>query len=430
MEGVGHASPSSRSPSPPSLPCPPPYLYGLLGDLVAGGDDRLDLRRRVGRRDGEPVVADDRLPVAGRDRRGGRGGTPRLDRHAQRAGVGAADAGRPRGAAASALPRAHAAGGAAAELAVDGRVRSPARVRKSWRTRTSRPCIPCLQGPLTEGPLGSGRPQRPKPSLNRAPIRPRRACDSVTTKTLSFIAYGVSCRARAERSRYAAYTRRFAPGPEIPGPIWFPRSSPAWSPAKIRRYVLLPTGGTIAKCPATTSSNTRPPILMRRSRVIDLDAFDRNAADLLRRAGATPIRLASKSVRCRALIDRALGRRAPGDPRLHAARGAVAGRPRPLRPRRRLPHRRPQRAARARGRAVRPRDDHGRLPSSTSTSPWRPCARRAAARSCVASTSTRAGGRSAAASASARGARRCGRPSRRRRSRVRWWPGRSCASTG
>ena len=31
--------------------------------------------------------------------------------------------------------------------------------------------------------------------------------------------------------------------------------------------------------------------------VIDLNAFDRNAADLLRRAGGTPIRLASKSVR-------------------------------------------------------------------------------------------------------------------------------------
>jgi D-serine deaminase-like pyridoxal phosphate-dependent protein len=40
--------------------------------------------------------------------------------------------------------------------------------------------------------------------------------------------------------------------------------------------------------------------------VIDLNAFDRNAADLLRRAGGTPIRLASKSVRARALIERAL----------------------------------------------------------------------------------------------------------------------------
>ncbi len=40
--------------------------------------------------------------------------------------------------------------------------------------------------------------------------------------------------------------------------------------------------------------------------VVDLDAFDANAADLLRRAGGTPVRLASKSVRCRALVDRAL----------------------------------------------------------------------------------------------------------------------------
>jgi D-serine deaminase-like pyridoxal phosphate-dependent protein len=39
---------------------------------------------------------------------------------------------------------------------------------------------------------------------------------------------------------------------------------------------------------------------------VDLDAFDANAADLLRRAGGKRVRLASKSVRCRALIDRAL----------------------------------------------------------------------------------------------------------------------------
>jgi D-serine deaminase-like pyridoxal phosphate-dependent protein len=41
--------------------------------------------------------------------------------------------------------------------------------------------------------------------------------------------------------------------------------------------------------------------------VVDLDAFDANAADLLRRAGGKPVRLASKSVRVRALLDRALG---------------------------------------------------------------------------------------------------------------------------
>ena len=39
--------------------------------------------------------------------------------------------------------------------------------------------------------------------------------------------------------------------------------------------------------------------------VVDLDAFDANASDLLRRAGGKPVRLASKSVRCRALAARA-----------------------------------------------------------------------------------------------------------------------------
>lgn len=44
--------------------------------------------------------------------------------------------------------------------------------------------------------------------------------------------------------------------------------------------------------------------------VVDLDAFDRNAADLVRRAGGRPIRIASKSIRCRYLVERAL--RMPG----------------------------------------------------------------------------------------------------------------------
>ncbi|MBP2321804.1 D-serine deaminase-like pyridoxal phosphate-dependent protein [Kibdelosporangium banguiense] len=41
--------------------------------------------------------------------------------------------------------------------------------------------------------------------------------------------------------------------------------------------------------------------------VVDLDAFDANAADLVRRAGGRPIRVASKSVRCLHLIERVLG---------------------------------------------------------------------------------------------------------------------------
>ncbi|MEU3631065.1 amino acid deaminase/aldolase [Streptomyces fradiae] len=42
--------------------------------------------------------------------------------------------------------------------------------------------------------------------------------------------------------------------------------------------------------------------------LVDLDAFDANAEDLLRRAGGKPVRVASKSLRCRALLERALAR--------------------------------------------------------------------------------------------------------------------------
>lgn len=42
--------------------------------------------------------------------------------------------------------------------------------------------------------------------------------------------------------------------------------------------------------------------------VVDLDAFDANAGDLLRRAAGTPIRVASKSLRVPALVSRALAR--------------------------------------------------------------------------------------------------------------------------
>ncbi|WP_371501303.1 amino acid deaminase/aldolase [Kitasatospora sp. NBC_00374] len=41
--------------------------------------------------------------------------------------------------------------------------------------------------------------------------------------------------------------------------------------------------------------------------IVDLAAFDANAADLARRAAGKPIRVASKSVRCRALLERVLG---------------------------------------------------------------------------------------------------------------------------
>ena len=42
--------------------------------------------------------------------------------------------------------------------------------------------------------------------------------------------------------------------------------------------------------------------------VVDLDAFDANAADLVRRAAGKPIRVASKSLRIPALVERALAK--------------------------------------------------------------------------------------------------------------------------
>jgi D-serine deaminase-like pyridoxal phosphate-dependent protein len=42
--------------------------------------------------------------------------------------------------------------------------------------------------------------------------------------------------------------------------------------------------------------------------MVDLEAFDANADDLVRRAGGKPIRLATKSLRCRGLLERVLGR--------------------------------------------------------------------------------------------------------------------------
>jgi len=40
--------------------------------------------------------------------------------------------------------------------------------------------------------------------------------------------------------------------------------------------------------------------------LVDLGAFDRNAADMTRRAAGRPVRVATKSLRCRFLIERAL----------------------------------------------------------------------------------------------------------------------------
>jgi D-serine deaminase-like pyridoxal phosphate-dependent protein len=63
-----------------------------------------------------------------------------------------------------------------------------------------------------------------------------------------------------------------------------------------------PAGGDRARYDRATAHLDAPLAL------VDLDAFDANADDLVRRAGGKPVRVASKSVRCRALLERVLAR--------------------------------------------------------------------------------------------------------------------------
>jgi D-serine deaminase-like pyridoxal phosphate-dependent protein len=56
----------------------------------------------------------------------------------------------------------------------------------------------------------------------------------------------------------------------------------------------------------TAAVTSHPEPLPTPVAVVDLDAFDANAADLVRRAGGTPVRVASKSLRVPALVSRAL----------------------------------------------------------------------------------------------------------------------------
>ena len=127
---------------------------------------------------------------------------------------------------------------------------------------------------------------------------------------------------------------------------------------------------------------------------------------------ASRVRLASKSVRCRALVDARAWRRASAAcspsrcPRRCGSTSTGS---------RTSSSRYPTTDAAALAAAAgRPDDADGRLRG--------PSRRRAARRRACASTSTRAGGRSAAGSASARAARRCARPRRPRR-----WRGPRCA---
>jgi D-serine deaminase-like pyridoxal phosphate-dependent protein len=111
-----------------------------------------------------------------------------------------------------------------------------------------------------------------------------------------------------KESRYVAYTTirpRPVIRPLVP-PLPGGKTAPGFgvvSPAKRRTLAkdsAVSVHGVIEHLDAATT-DLDPPFA-----AVDLDAFDANAADLLRRAAGKRVRLASKSVRCRALIDRAL----------------------------------------------------------------------------------------------------------------------------
>lgn len=75
--------------------------------------------------------------------------------------------------------------------------------------------------------------------------------------------------------------------------------TPSWAHGRYRRRVPRPSEALTRLDRATAALD--PPFA-----VVDLDAFRANAQDMLRRAGGRPIRLASKSIRCRALLERTL----------------------------------------------------------------------------------------------------------------------------
>src|SRR2546429_4737921 len=69
---------------------------------------------------------------------------------------------------------------------------------------------------------------------------------------------------------------------------------------------LLPYCAGVPHSSARTAYDTATRELDPPLAIVDLDAFDLNAADLVKRAGGKPIRVASKSIRCRSLLEQVL----------------------------------------------------------------------------------------------------------------------------
>ena len=228
VEGVGHRARAVVAGVLP-LAVPAAVLVRLGGDPVARRDDRLDLRRRVGGRGREPSGPTHGLARRGRDRRDARRAA-RLDRGAQRLGRRGGSRGRRRGArrrrsherTRRAVPRPN---------WPSTSVRKPGAGQEVLEDPYITAAHPVLSGRWPKVRLAARRP-RPERSLNRGPRRPRRAYDSVTTKILSFIAYGVSCRARAERIALRRITTAIRPRARDSWPYLVPPFPPDWSPAR------------------------------------------------------------------------------------------------------------------------------------------------------------------------------------------------------
>ncbi|EFG65532.1 conserved hypothetical protein, partial [Streptomyces sp. SPB074] len=103
-----------------------------------------------------------------------------------------------------------------------------------------------------------------------------------------------------------------SPGAGVRGPSLWPGTSPGRGSV---RFLPLPIGRGVWQAASMTARAADRARYDRATAhleapfaLVDLDAFDANADDLVRRAQGKPIRVASKSVRCRALLERVLAR--------------------------------------------------------------------------------------------------------------------------
>ena len=269
VEGVGHRA---RAVVARVLPraVPAAVLVRLGGDPVAGGDDRLDQRRRAGAaRSASPSSPTMALPVGARPARPR--ARARLDRGAQHGA--SARLMRPSTRRCARAPTSARGGRCRGRTGRRRAVRKP-RVRKSWRTRTSLPRIPILQRPrpkvrLAAAASATGTVAAPRAKKATASVR-QRDNENPFLSSPTGLAVGL---ARKE-SRYAASLRRFAPGPEIPGPIWFPRSGPRLVPRARFGVMSLTDARHDSSMPRRDELKHATSALDAPFAVVDLDAFD------------------------------------------------------------------------------------------------------------------------------------------------------------